>query len=185
MTTLRRIGLGGLFLLAAARPHAGAEDTRDAYFSALRDLCGARYEGAMTFPTEGRDEFAGKLLVATFASCTGAEIRVPFEVGADRSRTWIFRRSADGLELKHDHRHPDGSPDEVTMYGGAARPGGTARSQSFAADAHTVELIPEAATNVWTVSLSEDGTRLTYHLERDGKPRFTAVLRRQAHAARR
>jgi hypothetical protein len=28
------------------------------------------------------------------------------------------------------------------------------------------------------VSLSADGSSLTYHLERDGKPRFTAVLKR-------
>jgi hypothetical protein len=24
----------------------------------------------------------------------------------------------EGLQLKHDHRHEDGTPDEVTMYGG-------------------------------------------------------------------
>jgi hypothetical protein len=31
---------------------------------------------------------------------------------------------------------------------------------------------------VWTVSLSADNNTLTYHLERDAKPRVTAVFKR-------
>lgn len=155
-----------------------AQDARDQFFTALKGLCGARFEGAMTFPADDQHEFAGKRLVAHVASCGDAEIRVPFQVGEDRSRTWIFSRTADGLQLKHDHRHADGTPDEVTMYGGLANATGTPLQQSFPADAHTAKLIPAAATNVWTVSLSADGKSLTYHLERDAKPRFTAVLKR-------
>lgn len=85
---------------------------------------------------------------------------------------------AAGLELRHDHRHPDGTPDAVTMYGGLAGEGGTARSQSFLADAATAKMVPGAETNVWTVSLSEDGTVLSYLLERHAKPRARFVLRR-------
>lgn len=156
-----------------------APDARGQFFDALGALCGARFEGAMTFPVEGPHDFAGKALVATVASCTPTEIRVPFVVGEDRSRTWVFSRSETGLQLKHDHRHADGTPDAVTMYGGMATSAGTALEQSFAADAHTAQLIPAARTNVWTVSLDADGETLRYHLERDGKPRFTAVLERQ------
>jgi hypothetical protein len=153
-------------------------DPQAAFFASLRELCGTRFEGAMTFPTEGQDSFAGKLLVAEAASCSADEVRIPFLVGEDRSRTWIFRRVAGGLELKHDHRHVDGTPDEVTMYGGTTASAGTALSQTFPADAHTAVLIPAAVTNRWTVSLSADGRTLTYHLERNAKPRFTAVLTR-------
>ena len=40
-------------------------------------------------------------------------------VGEDRSRTWIVSVLSDGrLRLKHDHRHEDGEPDAITMYGG-------------------------------------------------------------------
>lgn len=168
-----------LLTLAFAVPpvHAG-QDPRDAFFVSLRGLCGVRFEGAMTFPVDARDDFAGKLLVATVASCNDDEIRVPFLVGEDKSRTWIFSRTRGGLQLKHDHRHADGTPDAITMYGGVANDSGKPLVQSFAADADTVKLIPAAATNVWTVSLSADGDTLTYHLERDGKPRFTAVLKR-------
>ena len=170
-----------LFSLVLAIPGSVVgqdQDARTLFFTTLKSLCGARFEGASTFPTDSTDSFAGKLLVATISSCGEEEVRVPFTVGEDRSRTWIFTRIGTGLQMKHDHRHADGTPDAITMYGGMARAGGTALSQSFAADTLTARLIPAAATNVWTVSLSADKRRLTYHLERNGQPRFTAVLTR-------
>lgn len=172
------IAAAGLLALAPLHTGAQAPDARGTFFTSLRDLCGARFEGAKTFPDDPNDAFAGKLLVAEVVSCTDSVVRVPFVVGADRSRTWVFRRGANSLQLQHDHRHEDGTPDSVNLYGGMATATGTARSQSFPADAHTAKLIPAAVTNVWTVSLSADGSSLTYHLERDGRPRFTAVLRR-------
>lgn len=173
---LTRLAISGLLVLALAPSFALAEDARDVFLKTLSGLCGSRYEGTMTFPPEGPHDFRGKALVANVATCSETEVRVPFLVGEDRSRTWVFSKLPSGLQLKHDHRHADGTPDEVTMYGGMASASGTPRSQSFAADAHTAKLIPAAATNVWTVSLSADLSTLTYHLERDGKPRFTAVL---------
>ncbi len=156
-----------------------ADETQDQYYDNLGSLCGTTFEGKMTFPVEGQDSFAGKLLVAKFESCTEDEIRVPFLVGEDASRTWIFSKIENGgLQLKHDHRHSDDTPDEVTMYGGIANSEGSVLAQSFEADAYTAELIPAAATNVWNVSLSADQAVLTYHLERNAAPRFTAVLKR-------
>lgn len=160
--------------------HERAADARAQFFAGLRQLCGQRFEGQMSFPADPKHDFAGKQLAAQVASCTDTVVRVPFTVGEDRSRTWIFTRNAAGLELKHDHRHADGTPDEQTMYGGLAGLTGSALSQSFAADDYTGKLIEGAATNVWTVSLSPDGQRLTYHLERHARPRFTAVLHRVA-----
>lgn len=168
----------GLIVAAALVAPVQAHDARDQFFATLGGLCGARFEGAQTYAADPASAFAGKVLVAHIASCTEREIRVPFLVGEDRSRTWVFTRTADGLQLKHDHRHADGTPDAVTMYGGFASATGTALGQSFAADAHTAALIPAAVTNVWTVSVSADGATLTYHLERDARPRFTAVLKR-------
>lgn len=168
---------------AAVSAPAQAPDPRDRFFDALGALCGARFEGAMTFPVDAAHDFAGKRLVATVASCTATEIRVPFVVGEDHSRTWVFSRGADGLQLKHDHRHADGTPDAVTLYGGLATDTGSALVQSFPADPYTARLIPAAAGNVWTLSLGADGKSLGYHLDRDGKPRFTAMLARTAEVA--
>ena len=174
----RRVATLGLLALALVATPVHAKDARDQFFASLQGLCGARFEGAKTFPTDSQDDFAGKRLVANFASCSDSEVRVPFLVGEDHSRTWVFTRTAGGLQLQHDHRHADGTPDAITMYGGMASSDGTSLAQSFVADSHTASLIPAARTNVWTVSLSADASKLTYHLERDAKPRFTAVLER-------
>ncbi|MEM9300553.1 MAG: alpha/beta fold hydrolase [Pseudomonadota bacterium] len=153
----------------------------DTFFDQLNQLCGARFVGESVFPEDPGDAFRGQQLVAEFSHCDGNQVRIPFAVGEDRSRTWILTRQEDGgLLFKHDHRHADGTPDEITNYGGFAAGPGSPLSQSFPADAFTAELIPEAATNVWTLIVSADGTELTYDLTRRGAPRFRAILRRSA-----
>ncbi len=153
-------------------------DVRDQYMATLKSLCGQRFEGAMTYAIDPKHAFASKLLVANFASCSDTEVRIPVQVGEDRSRTWVITRTASGLDLRHDHRHPDGTPDTETMYGGPADPAGSALSQSFFADPYTAKLIKGSDTNVWTISLSADKNTLTYHLERNAKPRVEAVFKR-------
>jgi len=165
-----------ILIMTASATHASENDAQLAFFNSLSKLCGESFDGQMTFPTEGQDSFAGKLLVASIETCTDTEIRIPFHVGSDHSRTWIVSRTQNGLQLKHDHRHEDGTPDEINMYGGLAGDDGSALSQSFAADIHTATIIPEAKTNVWTMTLSDDQTAFTYHLERLNAPRFTAEL---------
>lgn len=150
------------------------------FFERLAGLCGARFSGQASFPEDPGDAFRGKTLVAHISECSADEIRIPFHVGDDLSRTWIISRVPGGLQLKHDHRHADGTPDDITMYGGTTSHPGNELSQSFPADAHTANLIPDAATNEWFLSLDQHATRLTYYLERHGQPRFKAVLSRQS-----
>ena len=102
--------------------------------------------------------------------CGPTEIRIPFHVGEDRSRTWVLTRTEAGLRLKHDHRHADGSEDEVTQYGGDTPAPGTATRQEFHADAHTSTLIPAAKTNIWTVEV-HPGRAFVYALRREGTDR--------------
>ena len=153
---------------------------QQAFFDKVKSMCGARFEGESVFPEDPGDAFRGQLLVATVETCGDDEIRIPFIVGPDSSRTWVLKRTVKGLQLKHDHRHADGTPDEVTLYGGVAVDAGSAFSQSFPADSYTADLIPEASTNEWFLSFSVDGQELTYYLERHGKPRFKAVLNKRA-----
>lgn len=168
-----------VFCMGPAMAMAGESDAQDAFYQSLSDLCGVQFVGRAVYPEDPGDDWRDNDLVAHFESCDASQLRIPFIVGENRSRTWIITRVDGGLQLKHDHRHEDGTPDEVTMYGGTTSSPGTARAQSFPADQHTAELIPEAATNEWFLSLSEDGQELTYYLERHGKPRFKAVLYRQ------
>jgi hypothetical protein len=148
------------------------------YFSRIKSLCGARYEGESVFPEDPGDGFRDKLLVAVIQTCDTDEIRIPFIVGDDHSRTWILKKTGQGLQFKHDHRHEDGTPDEITLYGGTATGPGTQQAQSFPADDYTAMLIPEASTNEWFLSLSDDNSEMVYYLERHNKPRFKAILKR-------
>jgi len=102
--------------------------------------------------------------------CAPGEIRVPFHAGTNRSRTWVITRTPDGLRLKHDHRHEDGTSDSVTLYGGDTRNAGTALKQEFHADPHTASLIPAARTNIWTIEVLP-GERFAYALRREGTVR--------------
>jgi hypothetical protein len=63
------------------------------------------------------------------------------------------------------------------MYGGWATEGNEWR-QRFAADGETAKLIPQAATNVWTLEFDAAAGRFIYALERNGQPRYKAVLSR-------
>ena len=152
-------------------------DSRDQFMGTLQSMCGQRFEGGLTYAIDPINDFAGKSM-STQVMCTGTDVRMPVQVGDDRSRTWIVSRPAGGLELRHDHRHPDGTPDAVTAYGGMATDGGTALSQSFLADTHTFKVFPGSETNVWTLSLSEDQRVLTYHLDRHARPRIEFVMKR-------
>jgi hypothetical protein len=163
----------------ATTPTPVLRPNQQAFFDQISSMCGARFEGEAVYPEDPGDAWRDQLLVAVIETCDADEIRIPLKVGKDTSRTWVLTRTASGLQLKHDHRHADGTPDEVTLYGGVATEAGAHLSQSFPADSYTAELMPEAATNEWFLDLSGDGQQLTYYLERHGKPRFKAVLHKQ------
>ena len=146
-------------------------------YASLKKLCGKSYFGETTFPDDPKHPFAGKQLKMTIASCTDSEIKIPFQVGEDKSRTWIISKTDKGLLFKHDHRHKDGTPDEVTMYGGYAKPNSSSNQESFPADEYTAQLIPAAKTNVWTISIDPQKKTFTYYLERHEKPRYRAIFK--------
>lgn len=145
------------------------DDPHGAFLAHLTQMCGRAFRGEATLATS--DAFADDM-VMHIRECDEDEVRIPLHVGENRSRTWIVTRTDAGLRLKHDHRHPDGTDEDDTMYGGDTTDEGTPYRQSFPADAYTSDLIPEAATNVWTITI-EPGERLVYHLTRHDQPRAT------------
>jgi len=150
---------------------SGAQATpQDAFWSSLEALCGQAFEGHVVESVPADEAFETQTLVMHVRTCTTNEIRVPFFVGDDRSRTWVFTRTDAGLRLKHDHRHEDGSEDEVTQYGGDTQEAGTDTAQEFHADAFTAELLPASATNVWTVEIAA-AEMFAYALRREGTER--------------
>jgi hypothetical protein len=154
----------------APAPAQGRAPAQEQFWDGVRALCGRAFEGRLALAPPGDTTFAGRRLVMHVRECGEDEVRIPFVVGDDRSRTWVLTRTSDGLRLKHDHRHADGSPDAVTWYGGDTRTPGTAGEQEFPADAHTRTLLPAAAANVWMLAI-EPGALFAYALERRGTDR--------------
>ena len=149
------------------RAHDSADPAAD-FLAALRAHCGKAFAGQLVNPQPADSGMRGQALVMHVRGC-GDTVRVPFHVGTDRSRTWVFTKTAASVRLKHDHRHADGSEDQVTQYGGDARAGGTAQSMAFAADSFTAALLPASRTNVWTVEVTP--TQFVYQLTRTGSDR--------------
>ncbi len=151
---------------------------QDAFFDALASHCGKAYAGALVSSDAADADFQGAPMVMHVAECSKDRIAVPFQVQTgdewDRSRTWVITRTPDGLRLKHDHRHEDGEPDAVTMYGGDTADAGSANAQDFPVDAESIAMferegLTASVTNVWTVEVDPAGTpdaRFAYQLQR-------------------
>lgn len=149
---------------------ATEEDPQLTFWASLQALCGQAFAGTLIESVPPDDSFEGQRLVMHVRSCDVAEVRIPFFVGDDRSRTWVITPTSVGLRLKHDHRHEDGSEDEITQYGGDTEGRGTATSQDFHADRFTAELVPTATTNIWTMEI-EPGRTFAYALRREDSDR--------------
>lgn len=169
---------------AAARADATADNSAaatpaDAFLAALAGHCGQAFEGRVVANRPASpepDAFEGKRLVMHVRGCEAPtrELRVPFHVGEDRSRTWVLTRTGEGLRLKHDHRHEDGSDDAVTMYGGDTASAGSASRQEFPVDAESIAMfrregLEASVSNTWAMEI-EPGRRFVYELTRpDGR----------------
>ena len=152
--------------------------SQDDFFEALSSHCGKAYAGALVSEDVTDADFADAAMVMHVSECSDDRIAVPFHVELngewDRSRTWVITRTDDGLRLKHDHRHEDGEPDAVTLYGGDTVGEGTARAQEFPVDDYSIEMferegLTASVTNVWRVEVDAAGTeeaKFAYQLRR-------------------
>ena len=149
----------------------------DAFMAAIARHCGQAFAGRIVVnqpKTGAPDAFEGKTLLMHVRGCDdpARQLRIPFHVGDDHSRTWVLTHTAGGLRLKHDHRHADGSPDVLTMYGGDTARIGTAVRQEFPVDAESITLFQRegsaaSVTNTWAMEI-EPGRRFLYELRRPG-----------------
>ncbi|WP_439636590.1 hypothetical protein [Oceanicaulis sp.] len=169
--TLSRVLMAATPLTLVACAPAAQSDPD--LFDRLSAYCGQAFEGEVTSEDERDADFASERLVMHVRECGETELRVPFHVGEDRSRTWVITRLPEGgLRLKHDHRHEDGSEDVLTQYGGdTVGPAGAIRAD-FPADAESQALferegIPVSMANVWSITLSEDS--FIYALDRPNR----------------
>jgi|GEM_PF-4650922 len=108
----------------------GADAAQDAFFANLTELCGQTFEGKVVTDDPVDADFRRQRLVMHVRDCSADEIRIPFHVGEDHSRTWVITRTPEGLRLKHDHRDPDGTTHTLHWYGGIRRPRARRRVRS-------------------------------------------------------
>lgn len=158
-----------LFMPALAQ---ASDETQNQYFDAIAAHCGKAYEGVVTAGNSADDGFTGKKLVMHVRECSDTQLKIPFHVGDDHSRTWVITKTDTGLQLKHDHRHNDGSEDKVTMYGGDTLDSGSTTQQSFPVDAFSINNFNEngltqSITNVWHMYIEPN--TFTYRLTRENR----------------
>jgi|TARA_B110000967_G_C18713700_1_gene474049 hypothetical protein len=164
-----------LILLLLPLQLMAQDDSKSVLFwNTLKQHCGKAYEGEIIAGGKEGDGFLGEKLIMHIRSCEEEMIRIPFFVGEDKSRTWVFSmRDKNLIQLKHDHRHKDGSEDKITQYGGTNPNTGLSNIQFFPADQETANLIPYASNNVWWVTI--DANSFTYNLRRIGTDRLFSV----------
>lgn len=157
------LALGGCANIAPKTAH-------ESFMDNLRPLCGRSFAGRLVSSDPQDADMADQPMLMHVAKCTTNEIRIPFHVGDNHSRTWIITKQADQLRLKHRHRHEDGSEDDSSQYGGDTVNDGTEMHQEFPADEFSKALfirtsIPNSANNIWAIEI-ERGQKFSYELRR-------------------
>lgn len=134
---------------------------QDAFFAHLKALCGQTFAGRVVTTDAADADFVRSRLLMHVRDCSADEVRIPFWVGENRSRTWVITRTASGVRLKHDHRHADGTEDELSQYGGDTTDAGAATRQEFPADQFSKDLFTRrnatvSNANVWAVEVQPE-----------------------------
>lgn len=172
---LALVALPLLISCAHAAPATEEDASADAWWERMQSLCGSAFEGTLVRAPEGDDTFRDKRVVMHVRDCTAQRIRIPLVVDEDRSRTWVLTRRGERIELKHDHRHEDGRPEAMTMYGGTSSNAGSADTQMFPAGDRTREAIPGSGLrSVWLMEV-HPGERFVYAANRVGTERSFQV----------
>jgi hypothetical protein len=142
---------------------------RDAFWQHLQGLCERAATGRLLQAPPGDTQIPPTArLVVHFWECGDTELRFPLHVDDDHSRTWVFIRHADRLELRHDHRNADGTEASNTWYGATTLSAGTATRQDFVTQRGET-------TSGWRVEI-DPGQTFSYGTARNGEYRHHLVF---------
>jgi hypothetical protein len=136
-----------------------SQTSQDAFFAALSAHCGKGYTGKLVSTDEVDADMAKSVMQMKVGPCSDSEIRIPFHVDDNRSRTWVITRTESGLRLKHRHGHEDGTEDTVSQYGGDTANLGSATRQEFPVDQFSIDMFKKeglnaSVTNIWAVEIT-------------------------------
>jgi hypothetical protein len=175
-----------IFISCGPAPQSGGQDqSRDVlsavlsepeagFLNNLASLCGKSFRGRETYMAPGRESWAEKDFVMHVVFCADDRVHIPFHLDEDQSRTWMFLVEDGRLRFRHDHRHTDGTPEDLTLYGGFSDGSGTGYAQYFPADQYTVDLLVDTLDRQWNIVMDEDLTNFSYQLQYKGELIFQA-----------
>jgi len=151
--------LGVAFILGVAGCQPKIMTPQEVFFEDLRSHCGKAYAGKLVSNDEADADFASKTLIMHVRECSDTVLRIPFHVDDDHSRIWVISKTDEGLRLKHDHRHEDGSEDAVTQYGGDTIYEGAKSRQVFPVDQYSIDMferegLDASVVNIWAVEIN-------------------------------
>jgi hypothetical protein len=149
---------------------------QEAWWAAMARHCGQAFEGRIARRPAEDELFRGdEVLTVHFLECEPGRMKLPFHVEENRSRTWILTRTTAGIDLRHDHRHRDGSPEPDSWYGAHTQAEGTAGRQEFLREREGAGEGPsegeDGPVTGWAIEILP-GDRYTYGTIRDGEWRY-------------
>lgn len=170
---MKRLGILAALLASGCATTQTPATPADQFFARMSALCYKSFNGKLAAGDDSDASFATGKMQAHVRTCTDREIQISFDVGEDRSRTWIITRTDSGLRLKHRHMLKDGTEDPVSQYGGDTAQPGTAARQEFPVDVYSKAMFTKEGrtvsnTNVWAFEI-EPGQALTYELARPNR----------------
>jgi hypothetical protein len=162
-----------LALSACVSTQAPESTAADRFFNSFSRYCGQSFSGKLAAGDASDTAFANADMRAQFEVCDATRIEIKFDVGEDRSRTWIITKTPTGLRLKHRHMLKDGTEDPVSQYGGDTVDSGSATRQQFPVDDYSKAMFTKEGrtvsnTNVWAFEI-EPGASFTYELSRPNR----------------
>ena len=146
---------------------------QDIFFERFMALEGKRFQGTQVFISPNMESWDGFEIVMHVREFHPDVVYMPLRVGVNTSRTWaLYRDNNNRLRFRHDHRHADGTPENLSLYGGFHTTGGNAFTQVFPADEYTCNMAPAICDNEWTLSFNEDLSAFSYILNKAGEKVF-------------
>ena len=139
----------------------------------VRHFCGQAFAGKIVTTDAADDAWRAEEIKMHVRDCSNDEIKIALHVGENRSRTWILRDEDGVFELRHDHRHEDGSSDALTFYGGYLGRLTETRAE-FPADQSTKDLfdrenIPVSKANIWAMEARPADNLFAYEMRRPNR----------------
>lgn len=101
-------------------------EAEQSFLDNLASLCGKSFEARKLFLYQAGIAGPIKNFVMHVTVCDNDKVHIPFNLNEGHSRTWMFFTDEKGLRFGHDHRHEDGTPEDLTLYGGYADGSGSA-----------------------------------------------------------